>query len=389
MSRFEEERTPVPVRYAVAVAASTLAACFRGPAADEVRHPTPQNAPPADAVQITQDSIPAGMDDEALANWLRVRHELTNARTTLRIGAKDTDGPDAFGNIADIAASPSGDIFVLDEQAQKIAIFDSDGSFVQSVGGIGDGPAEFRYANGIELLTDGTLAVSSRGSQLKLFGWSEGTWQLDSILRVPAISRDACFTEDRRVFVAGYKRDNNTLVHRVADSLDGGPRDFGNGYRDDQWLVQMRMGEGIVECIDEPRAVVFAFRGRPLVHAYHPDDGSIIWSAVLVDFVPEPVLEGVRPTGEVYVRYDQIDEWDVMGAVHEIQPGYLLLQTARVYWSDESVAVRSYLVDARSGRGGFIGDTLPRIFATPDGHVAVFEDPYPRLEVRVPRNKGA
>lgn len=375
--------------HVVAVAASTLVACFQGPTADEVRHPTHRNAAPADAVQITQDSIPSGVDQEALANWLLVRDELTNARTTLRIGTKDADGPDAFGNIADIAASPSGDIFVLDDQAQKVVIFDSDGSFVQSVGGIGDGPMEFRYASGIDLLTNGTLAVYSRGSQLKLFRSSEGTWQLDSILRVPAISRDACFTKDRRVFVAGYKRDNNTLVHEVADSLDGGPRDFGDGYRDDHWLVQMRMGEGIVECIDDPRAVVFAFRGRPLVQAYHPDDGSVIWSAVFVDFVPEPVLEGVRPTGEVYVRYEQIDEWDVMGAVHEIQPGYLLLQTARVYRLEETVAVRSYLVDARSGRGGFIGDTLPRIFATPDGHVAVFEDPYPRLEVRVPRSKGA
>lgn len=401
MFRFEGDQpssddhvnTPPAVRgranHILAFAAGlALGACFQGPEAAEIEHPTPENAPPASAVRITRDSIPSGMDQEALLNWLLVRDELAEARTVLRIGAANTDGPDAFGNIADIAMSPSGDIFVLDEQAQEVLIFDSNGRFVQSIGGVGDGPMEFRYANSITLLTNSVLAVSSRGPQLKLFRSSEGTWQLDSIVRVPAISRDACFTEDRRIFVAGYKKDNNTLVHEVAESLDGDTRDFGDGYRDDQWLVQMRMGEGIVECVDEPRAIVFAFRGQPLIRAHHPDDGSVIWSAVLVDFVPEPVLEGVRPTGQAYVRYGQIDEWDVMGAVHEVRPGYLLLQVARVYLLKETVAVHSYLVDARSGQGAFIGDTLPRIFATPNGHVAVFEDPYPRLEVRVPHNQG-
>lgn len=386
-------KTPPPafgrVSYVVAVAAElALGACFQGPEASEIRHPTPENAPPADAVQITQDSIPSGMEGEALANWLRMRDELTEVNTALRIGAKETDGPDAFGNIADVTVSPSGNIFVLDEQAQEVLIFDSNGSHIQSLGGIGDGPTEFRYANGIALLAEGTLVVSSRGPQLKLFGFSDGTWQLDSIIRVPAISRDACFTKDRRIFVTGYKQDNNTLVHEVVDSLDDGSRDFGEGYRDDQWLVQMRMGEGIVECLDEPLAIVFAFRGRPLVRAHHPDDGSVVWSAVLVDFVPEPVLAGVQPTGQAYVRYGQVDEWDVMGAVHEVRPGYLLLQTARVNSLEKTVVVRSYLIDATSGQGGFVGDTLPRIFPTLDGHVAVFEDPYPRLEVRVSHNKG-
>ena len=369
------------------VAGLSLGACFQEPGANEVRHPTPENAPPSDGVLVTQDSLPPGLSGEALASWRRVRDELIYTRTVLRIGAGDTDGPEAFGHIADVAVSPSGDIFALDEQAQEVRIFDSNGRFVQAFGGIGDGPKEFRYANGIALLGDGALVVSSRGPQLKIFRLHGTTWTLDRIVQVPAIARNACLTDTGRIFVAGFKRDNNTLVHEVLNTPDGSSRDFGDGYQDDLWLVQMRMGEGIIECVGNPETVVFAFRGRPIVRAHRPDDGSVRWLSVLVDFVPEPVFGGVRETGQPYVRQGQIDEWNIMGAVHEVRPGYLLLQTARVDRQRETATVRSYLLDASNGQGAFIGETLPRLFAAPQGHVAVFADPYPRLEVHLPNNQ--
>lgn len=361
--------------------------CFEGPQANEVQHPTPENAAPSDAVRISQSRLPSGMSPGALANWQSVKDEITGSQTVLRIGATDTDGPDAFGSVVDVAVSRAGDVFVLDDQAQEVRIFDSNGRFVQSLGGLGDGPTEFRYANGITLLQDGKLVVSSRGPQLKYFGLSDRAWILEQIVQVPAISRDVCFVDDDRIFVAGHKRDNNTVIHEVVDSPDQESRDFGDGYRDDQWLVQMRMSEGMIECIEKPRAVVFAFRGLPIVRAHRPDDGSIIWSTVLEDFVPQPVLGGVRRTGQPYVRQGQANQWDVMGAIHSIRPGYILLQTGRFDLLEQSVTVRSYLLDASSGRGAFIGDTWSRLFSAPHGHVEVLEDPYPRVEVRVPPNK--
>lgn len=380
--------TPTRLRYWAFLSVMAVGGCFQGPGANEVQHPTPENAAPSGAVQITQDALPSGMSSAALANWKNVRDEIVDSRIVLRIGAKDTDGPDAFGNVVDVAVNRAGHVFVLDDQAQEVRIFDPNGGFMQSLGGIGDGPSEFRYANGITLLRDGRLVVSARGPQLKYFERSDRTWVLQQIVQVPAISRDVCLIDEDRIFVAGYKRDNNTVVHEVADSLGRESRDFGDAYRDDQWLVRMRMSEGMIECIEKPRAVIFAFRGLPIVRAHSPDDGSVIWSSVFVDFVPQPVLGGVRGTGQPYVRQGQTDQWDIMGAIHDIRPGYILVQTGRFDRLQQTVKVRSYLLDASSGRGAFIGDTSARVFPSPHGHVEVLQDPYPRLEVRVSPQQG-
>ena len=47
-----------------------------------------------------------------------------------------------------------------------------------------------------------------------------------------------------------------------------------------------------------------------------------------------------------------------------------------------ATTVRSYLVDAETGRGAFLGDALPRLVPVRGGYAALFEDPYPRLELR-------
>ncbi len=118
----------------------------------EVLHPTPENAPPSDAALIGQDSLPQGLTPGALSAWRSARSTLLGARTELRIGTEDPEGPETFGRIWDVEVDPADRVFVLDDMAQEIRIFDSGGRLVQAVGGIGDGPTEFRYANGIELL---------------------------------------------------------------------------------------------------------------------------------------------------------------------------------------------------------------------------------------------
>jgi hypothetical protein len=51
---------------------------------------------------------------------------------------------------------------------------------------------------------------------------------------------------------------------------------------------------------------------------------------------------------------------------------------------ERTLDVRSHLIDAASGMGAYVGDSvLPPILSVfPGGFVAMFEDPYPRLEVR-------
>ena len=114
-----------------------FAACSDG----RVLHPTAENLPPRDAALITRDSLPDGLAPGALDQWRRVRNDFISAQTTLRLGS-DEEGPRMFGYISHADIGPDGNLVVLAGQAQEIRIFDPGGRFVESFGGLGDGPLE-------------------------------------------------------------------------------------------------------------------------------------------------------------------------------------------------------------------------------------------------------
>lgn len=84
----------------------------------------------------------------------------------LRIGSSEADpeftaaDPEyQFGQIAGIAVSSSGEIFVLDQQAQQVRVFDGQGTFLRSIGQPGSGPGELGAAAGPVLVTAGDTVV--------------------------------------------------------------------------------------------------------------------------------------------------------------------------------------------------------------------------------------
>ena len=62
-----------------------------------------------------------------------------------------SEGPDLFGAIYSFDVDAWGRIFVLDDQAQEVRIFDPDGTFVRTVGKKGEGPGEFTSAVSVDL----------------------------------------------------------------------------------------------------------------------------------------------------------------------------------------------------------------------------------------------
>lgn len=81
---------------------------------------------------------------------------------------------------------------------------------------------------------------------------------------------------------------------------------------------------------------------------------------------------------------DQTDPRDFLSTLLPISSDHLLIQYSRA--SRRQIAdpmIRTYLVDAATGLGAFVGTDLPVISAVlSDGYVAVFDDPHPRVEVR-------
>ena len=77
----------------------------------------------------------------------------------LRIGNAMSDGPDLFGGVYSFDVDGWGRIFVLDDQAQEVRIFDSEGAFVRKVGRRGEGPGEFTRAGSVDVSRDGEIWV--------------------------------------------------------------------------------------------------------------------------------------------------------------------------------------------------------------------------------------
>ncbi|MYH52566.1 MAG: 6-bladed beta-propeller [Gemmatimonadetes bacterium] len=88
----------------------------------------------------------------------------------LRIGSALSEGPDLFGAVYSFDVDAWGRIFVLDDQAQEVRIFDAGGAFVRTVGGRGEGPGEFTEAVSVDLSRNGEIWVMGMGEgRLSIF----------------------------------------------------------------------------------------------------------------------------------------------------------------------------------------------------------------------------
>ena len=100
---------------------------------------------------------------------------LWGAEATLvpEVSIGELDGRDEylFGSIGSIAVDDDLNVYVLDEQAQHIRVFDSAGVYLRTLGRRGEGPGEFGSAEAIALLPDGRLVVRDPGNQrIEVFG---------------------------------------------------------------------------------------------------------------------------------------------------------------------------------------------------------------------------
>ena len=73
----------------------------------------------------------------------------------------ELEGPEEhlFGRILSIAVDDDRNVYVLDEQAQDLRLFDADGTFVRRLARRGEGPGQLSRAEAIAVLSDGRVVV--------------------------------------------------------------------------------------------------------------------------------------------------------------------------------------------------------------------------------------
>lgn len=122
--------TPIPILF--------LTSCGRdaGPATAPATVSTTDSA----GVAIVVDLAPQWSEGEG---WQVVDTPI------LSLGDAESDGNQAFDRIESVVQLFDGTVAVIDERAMYVSYFDSDGEFLRTFGGPGDGPGEF---NGPALL---------------------------------------------------------------------------------------------------------------------------------------------------------------------------------------------------------------------------------------------
>lgn len=85
----------------------------------------------------------------------------------LRIGSFQSEGPDLFGQIADVTVDRAQRIFVLEQQSHELRVFTSEGSHVRTIGREGAGPGELRLstAAGVFIEPSGRIWIANSGNQ--------------------------------------------------------------------------------------------------------------------------------------------------------------------------------------------------------------------------------
>lgn len=133
-----------------------------------------------------------------------------------------------FGRIWSIAVDDEWNVYVFDEQAHHVQVYDSAGVYVETLGGRGEGPGEFSRAEAIAMLPDGRLVVRDAGNmRVQVFGPGPGErdeWRYNS---GNAYSMGPLFTDGLgRTFVEARDMSRTDFSrHLIVLGPDGMPLD--------------------------------------------------------------------------------------------------------------------------------------------------------------------
>jgi len=81
-----------------------------------------------------------------------------------------------FQTIITLGVNEQGDMYILDEQAGNIKVFDQNGSFLKTIGKKGQGPGEFGMPISLAITPDHNIVVNDMGQRKILFFNKEGNY---------------------------------------------------------------------------------------------------------------------------------------------------------------------------------------------------------------------
>jgi len=149
----------------------------------------------------------------------------------LVIGTDEENKDYHFEIISDIKADDEGNIYVVDEQAHSIMVFNKDGNCLKTIGRKGQGPGEFIYPTEITIIEDKIVVYSgNRISYFTLEGNFINSKQILMFGRIVVDSKGNILSqwpgppgkEFFKLFLRKFNSEGK-LIHQIAESTEKVP----------------------------------------------------------------------------------------------------------------------------------------------------------------------
>jgi protein-S-isoprenylcysteine O-methyltransferase Ste14 len=341
------------------------------PLSAQIVHPTPENLDRLVTANIRRgDTLSGDATLDALARRLRA------LRPVAQIGGEAAAHGADWGKIRDVTLDREGRILVLDEQDKSISRWSVDGKPLGRFGRGGEGPLEFFEPTALAAMKDGTVLVLDRAYGLKRFTW-DSTAQFHEFWFQGVTFEDVCAFGNGIVGQRQY--DDNSIAQIIGP--DGTRiRGVGRGYKAQSGLAKS-LSRGPVGCL--PNGMIAgASEVLPYVSIWDTT-GKTIATTNLVDFTPMNVVESPgtvthRGAPEGYEIYRTIvpvgtEHFLVQVALHTSASGRERAEYAKLH---------TYLLSNRTGKGVYLGTTLPMIAGgDPSRLIGWRNDPVPEVVI--------
>jgi hypothetical protein len=163
-------------------------------------------------------------------------------------------------------------------------------------------------------------------------------------------------------------------------------RSFGRPYVTPNALVREQLSDGPIACSEVAGAVVTMLKYLPIVYGYSPQ-GELLWTTRLSSFRSIRIVEEGNPRGLPRVSFHGEKPHELVESMQAAPGGVIVVQTALITPRSreerkEFAELRTYVLNAATGEGVYVGNHLPRISAVGGTTVLAAEnDPFPRVRV--------
>ena len=296
----------------------------------------------------------------------------------LSIGVLDGVPELTFGHIEDLAVDGRGAVYVLDQMAREIRMFDEKGAHLQTVGREGGGPGEYNLPTAITLSPSRELYVADQMSMRITVYQISDSLEYGGDFRTEFGVRDMCFL-DGRLYALGFHEGH--VIHEIALTHNTGEleQSFGEPY----WSHPLRQHRvNHLLCLSELKLVLVAAAESPVVRSYTAD-GDPSWSFTLSDHYPLTINELVDGRVE-YLFPDDRPWYHTLLSLVPLPDSLVAVQLGRVGMGvrpDETTDIETRVLSIDGNEIGRQSGSLRFFLFRPPSIFGASTDPFPHVVI--------